>query len=195
MLIIPKHIKIVLGSSSPRRKYLLEGLNIPFTIITKETEESFPDHLLGGDVATFLAEKKASVFVDELTPETIVITADTIVCLGNKIINKPATTEEAVEMLKSLSGNTHQVFTGVCIKSMGKSILFCDETKVVFRKISSEEILFYINNYKPFDKAGAYGAQEWIGYMAIERIEGSYFNVMGLPTHLLYQKLLKFITE
>lgn len=187
-----KHKTIILGSKSPRRKELLEGLGISFETRTKEVEESFSNDLDQQKVAEFLAEKKANAFNSELTTGDIVITSDTVVLCENEILGKPKDTADAYKMLSKLSGKSHQVITGVCLKSIDKTITFSDTTRVWFKHLTSEEINYYIHNYKPFDKAGSYGIQEWIGYIGIEKIEGTYFNVMGLPVNLLYKKLYDF---
>ena len=188
--------KIILASKSPRRKHLLEGLEIKFEIKTKEIEEDYPIDLVKEQIPLFLCELKANAFSEELkNDKTIIITADTIVYINNHVLNKPKDFDDAVAMLSELSANKHEVITGVCLKSKSREILFCDTSVVYFKKLTIEEIKFYVNNYQPYDKAGAYGVQEWIGYIAIDRIEGSYFNVMGLPTHKLYNELLKFINK
>jgi len=182
--------KIILASKSPRRQELLRGLGIPFEIRTKEIDEDFPNTIDTIDVASFLAKKKAEAF--ELSIDEILITSDTAVLLTNRILNKPQNTEEAIEMLKSISGKTHKVCTGVCIKSIEKEVLFSDFTTVTYKPLSTDEIEYYIKHFKPFDKAGSYGIQEWIGFIGIEKIEGCYYNVMGLPLSKLYQELLDF---
>ena len=187
-----KNYHIILASKSPRRQLLLKGLDIPFEIKIKEVEETFPLHLKREDIALFLCELKAAAFNDELDDKTLVITADTIVWINEQALNKPKDYNDAVNILTQLSGNMHEVITGVCLKTKEKTCSFYALTKVFFKKLSQEDIEYYVTHYKPYDKAGAYGAQEWIGYVAIERIEGSYFNVMGLPTRLLYEELLKF---
>jgi septum formation protein len=182
--------KIILGSQSPRRKELLASLDIHFEVIAKDVEEIYPDGLSNIQIAEHLANLKASVFIPN--KNEIIITADTIVCLGNTVLGKPTDKESAMEMLSNLSGKSHQVITGVSILSDQQQITFSDTTTVYFTGLSAEEILFYVNNYKPFDKAGAYGIQEWIGQIGITKIEGSYFTVMGLPVHRIYEELLKF---
>lgn len=184
--------KIILASKSPRRKQLLAGLGISFEVKTKEVDESFPAHLKKEKIPLFLCRKKAEAFKGELKKNTLIITADTIVWLNNKAVNKPADRGEAVEMLKMLSGKKHTVYTAVCIKSFTKTRSFFDETDVFFKKLSTEEISYYVDKYQPYDKAGAYGAQEFIGYIGIEKISGSYFNVMGLPVKKVYEELMKF---
>lgn len=184
--------KIVLASKSPRRQQLLEQLNLPFTVRTKDTDEAFSAELKAQEIPIYLSEKKAAAFANELANDELLITADTVVWIDNKVLNKPADEAEALQMLQLLNGNMHQVFTGVCLKTNQKQISFYDETKVWFSKLSDDELKFYINNYKPFDKAGSYGAQDWIGLVGINKLSGSYFNVMGLPVHLLYQNLKLF---
>lgn len=186
--------KILLASKSPRRQYLLKELGLDFEFRTKEVDESFPDDLKAQEIPLYLCEKKADAFDEELNDNTIVITADTIVWLPqtNEVLNKPEDFNDAVRMLQLLSGKMHEVYTGVCLKSKNKTKSFYALTKVYFKPLTLEEIEFYINNYKPFDKAGSYGAQDWIGLIAVEKIEGTYFNVMGLPVKELYEELLKF---
>ncbi len=184
--------RFILASKSPRRQFLLTELGIPFELVSKEVDESFPEQLQKEEIPLFLARKKADAFEGELDDKTIVITADTIVWINNHVLNKPADAEEARVMLRELSGNRHEVFTGVCLKSANKEIAFSVCTIVYFRELTDGEIDYYISQYKPFDKAGAYGAQEFIGYIGVEKIEGSYFNVMGLPVKELYEELVKF---
>lgn len=184
---------ILLASSSPRRKLLMEEMGVPFKVSVRHVEETYPKGLSPEEVAKYISRLKADAFsVDELKNE-LIITADTVVTVDNEILGKPADRDDAVRMLQQLSGKPHQVTTGVTFKTKSKQHTFSVTTDVVFKKLSSGEIDFYIDNYKPFDKAGAYGIQEWIGHVAIEKIEGSYFNVMGLPTHQLYEQLLKFV--
>ena len=187
-----KKYTLLLASKSPRRHYLLKELGLDFEVRTKEVDESFPEQLKAAEIPLYLCEKKADAFDEELTDNTIVITADTIVWLDGHVLNKPQNFNDAVRMLQLLSGKMHEVYTGVCLKSKNKTTSFVALTKVYFKELSLEEIEFYIRNYNPYDKAGAYGAQEWIGYIAIDRIEGTYFNVMGLPVRELYEALLKF---
>lgn len=186
--------KLLLASKSPRRQYLLKELGLDFEVRTKEVDESFPDNLKAQEIPLYLCEKKANAFAEELKDNTIVITADTIVWLPqtNEVLNKPENFDDAVRMLQLLSGKMHEVYTGVCLKSKNKTKSFYALTKVYFKPLSLQEIEFYINNYHPFDKAGSYGAQDWIGLVAVEKIEGTYFNVMGLPVKELYEELLKF---
>lgn len=184
--------RFILASKSPRRQFLLNELGIPFELVTKEVDESFPEHLQRDEIPLFLARKKADAFERELDDKTIVITADTIVWINDHVLNKPENAEEAAVMLRELSGNRHEVYTGVCLKSSKKEIAFAVKTVVYFRELTAGEIDYYIRHHKPFDKAGAYGAQEFIGYIGVEKIEGSYFNVMGLPVKELYEELVKF---
>ena len=190
---LKKH-ELLLASKSPRRQYLLKELGLDFEVRTKEVDESFPDTLKAQEIPLYLCEKKANAFDEELKDNTIVITADTIVWLPqtNEVLNKPENFEDAVRMLQLLSGKMHEVYTGVCLKSKNKKKSFYALTKVYFKPLTLQEIEFYINNYHPFDKACSYGAQDWIGLVAVEKIEGTYFNVMGLPVKELYEELLKF---
>lgn len=186
------HKKVILASGSPRRFELLKQLNIPFKVRLKEVDEAYPKHLQAEEITQFLATLKANAFTNELKKEEILITADTMVWHKNKALGKPKTKEEAIKILQQLSDSTHDVITSVCVKSTEKEVVFSEVTKVTFKKLLDEEILFYIDNYQPFDKAGSYGIQEWIGYIGITKIEGSYFNVMGLPTQKLYDILTRF---
>ncbi len=184
--------ELILASKSPRRKQLLADLGLIFRVETMEVDESFPAELPAGEVAVFLAQKKAQAFLPVLQSGQLVITADTVVVCGDEILNKPVDTAQAQAMLRLLSDKKHQVITGVCLVSSEKTVSFSVRTDVWFKKLSDQEINFYIENYRPFDKAGAYGIQEWIGYIGISRIEGSYFNVMGLPVQKLYEQLSVF---
>ncbi len=188
-----KNYTITLGSASPRRKQLLTELGIEFSIKTTQKEERYPENLDGAEIAEFLAKQKAEVISKELTGNYLLITADTIVIQNNEILHKPKDKDEAQIILQNLSGKSHKVISGVCIKSAKKEVVFSSETEVTFNKLSEDEILYYIENFKPFDKAGSYGIQQWIGYIGIEKIKGSYNNVVGLPTAELYQKLKLFI--
>jgi len=183
--------QIILASGSPRRKELLAGLDLPFIIQTKEVEEIYPNDLKRKDITEYLAKLKSDAFTN-LDSNTIIITADTIVWHNGKAVMKPKNRGEAHKMIEALSNTWHEVYTSVCIKSKSKQVLFSDKTIVHFEKLTSDEIAYYVATYKPFDKAGAYGAQDWIGYIGINKLEGSYFNVMGLPVHRLYKELLKF---
>jgi len=222
-----KKYQFILASKSPRRQYLLKELGLNFEVHTKEVDETFPDNLKAQEIPLYLSQKKADAFKEDLSDNTIVITADTIVWIDNQVLNKPENFDDAVRMLKMLSGKMHEVYTGVCLKSKIKTKTFYSLTKVYFKTLSQQEIEYYINNFNPYDKAGSYGAQEClpagvnpcsedeiqflkalnkqdlienskkntkagIGYIAIEKIEGSYFNVMGLPVRELYEKFLKF---
>lgn len=180
---------ILLASSSPRRQFLLKEIGINFTIRKPDVAEDFSSDMPVNEVAMFLANKKAMHFQDAITNE-IVVAADTVVIIGNQILNKPVDRQDAIDMLSLLSANTHTVRTGVCMLSKEKLELFDDATEVTFKKLSLAEINFYVDTYSPYDKAGAYGAQDWIGMVAIEKIVGSYFNVMGLPIHKVYEKLI-----
>ncbi len=184
--------KIFLGSKSPRRQELLKNLGFDFEIFTIETEEIFPSDLKKEEVTNHLAKLKAKAYEGKLAENELVITADTIVWHNDTVLGKPKNEKEAFDILKSLSGDSHRVYTSVCIKSKVKEVVFSDCTTVFFSALSDEEINYYITNYKPFDKAGAYGIQDWIGLRAIRKIEGSYYNVMGLPTEKLYEALLQF---
>ncbi|MFP4024944.1 MAG: Maf family nucleotide pyrophosphatase [Thiohalospira sp.] len=189
-----ENYRIILASESPRRHYLLKEIGLDFEIKKKQfIDESYPDNLIREEIPLFIAEKKASVFDGELEDNEIVITADTIVWLKNKVLQKPDNYDDAVRILKELSGKCHQVYTGVCIKSKYKTQSFTACTDVYFRKLTYAEIDYYITHYQPYDKAGAYGIQEWIGYIGVEKIKGSFFNVMGLPIQKLYTQLDQFI--
>ncbi len=182
---------IILGSQSPRRKELLAGLDIEFTTkVIPGLEETYPDTLQGEEIPIYLAEQKADAYT--LEDNDLLITADTIVWLDGRVYGKPADETEAREMLRSLSGKTHDVITGVCVRTNKKNVSFASTTKVRFAELTDAEIEHYVNKYRPMDKAGAYGIQEWIGYIGVEHIEGSYFNVMGLPIQRLYTVLKEF---
>ena len=182
---------IILASKSPRRQFLLKELGLDFEIRTKDVDESFPKKLKGKQIALYLCKKKAEAFKHELKSNDLLITADTIVWIKNKVLNKPADYNDAVRMLKLLSGKVHTVYTGVSLTRSAKQKTFFAGTKVYFKKLTEKEIDFYVRNYKPYDKAGAYGAQEWIGYVGVKKIIGSYFNVMGLPVKELYEELMR----
>lgn len=182
----------ILASKSPRRQHLLQSLGIPFSIKVKEVDEVFPKGLSKTEIPVYLARLKADVFLSELAENDLLITADTIVSLDGEIIGKPGTRESAAEMLGKLSGKEHQVISGVCLSSVDKQIAFYSLTNVQFKKLSEEEIQYYISSFKPLDKAGAYGIQEWIGFIGITHIEGSFYNVMGLPVQQLYEEILRF---
>ena len=188
-----KKYNVILGSASPRRKELLSALGIKFSIKETHQEEYYPASLKGKEVAEFIAKQKASTISKKLSKNYLLITADTIVIKDNNILHKPKDTNNASKLLTHISGDTHQVITGVCIKSDKKQEIFSSITEVTFHKLSEYEITYYIEKFKPFDKAGSYGIQEWIGYIGVARINGSYNNVVGLPTTKLYQKLKLFI--
>jgi septum formation protein len=188
----PYHI--ILGSASPRRQELLKGLGFQFEVHAINADESFSDELKAEQIPLYLAEKKSKAFNRILGKNELLITSDTIVWHNGKVLNKPADFLDAVHMLTTLSGSMHEVFTAVCLRTNEKEKLFFDRTCVYFRKLSGEEIEYYVKNYNVYDKAGAYGAQDWIGYVAVEKIEGSYFNVMGLPVNKLYTELSNFLS-
>lgn len=184
--------KIILASNSPRRKELLSGLDIAYEIRTlPDIDESYPDNLRGEDIAIYIAMEKANAYRACMDDNTLLITADTIVLLGGKVYGKPLDEEDAKQMLRDLSGKTHSVVTGVCITTKEKQRAFGVSSEVRFARLDEDEIEYYVTKYKPLDKAGAYGVQEWIGYIAVEYISGSYFNIMGLPIQRLYQELKK----
>jgi len=189
------NFKIILASRSPRRQELMSELGIKFKIVTRDYDESFPDGLSGNEIALYVAKAKASVFKNEVAENEIVIAADTIVWCNNEVLGKPVDKADAIRILKEISGNTHEVITGVSLLSSKKQITFSVATKVTFEVLSDEEIDYYIDNYNPYDKAGAYGIQEWIGITACSRIEGSYFNVVGLPVQRLYKELQEFAQD
>jgi septum formation protein len=182
-------MKLILGSKSPRRQQLLQEMGYSFEIRVKETDESYPDNLPPHEVAQYISTNKAKVLQNELNEDEVLLTADTIVCVDGVILEKPKDEVEAINMLKQLSGKQHSVVTGVCIADKKKITSDYSETKVWVKDLSDTEILNYIRMYKPYDKAGSYGIQEWFGAVAIEKIEGSYNNVVGLPTHLIYKSL------
>mgnify|MGYP003606257523 FL=1 len=181
-------MKILLGSNSPRRKELLQSLGFDFEVVSINCNEIYPDNLEVENIASYLSELKANAFRN-LEASEILLTADTVVTFENKVLGKPKNREEAVEMLSHLSGKTHQVYTGISFKTSENIITKIDVADVEFSKITDEEIDFYIKNYQPFDKAGSYGIQEWLGMSKISRIKGSFYTIMGLPTHLVYETL------
>ena len=183
--------KIILASGSPRRQEYFKQLGLDFEIRPKDVKEVFPKNLRGAKIPEFLAQLKAEAFNAELKPNEIIITSDTVVWHGHKALGKPSTRQEASAMLKSLSGQWHEVITSVCLNSLDSSRTESCITKVKFRELNDDEINYYVDNFSPFDKAGGYGIQEWIGLIAIEEIQGSYSNVVGLPTHLVYQMLME----
>jgi septum formation protein len=185
--------KIILASRSPRRQQLLRETGLKFDVVIKEYEEIYPEDLDGEAIAKYVAHEKAASFKNEISDNEIVIAADTIVWCNGKVLGKPLDYKDAVRILKEISGNTHKVITGVSLLSRSRELTFSESTKVVFEALSEEEISYYINKYKPYDKAGAYGIQEWIGIVACSHIDGSYFNVVGLPVQRLYAELKNFI--
>ena len=181
-------MKILLGSNSPRGKELLQNLGFDFEVVSINCDEIFPDNLEVKNIASYLSELKANAYRN-LEKNEILLTADTVVTFEGKVLGKPKNREEAIEMLSHLSGKTHQVYTGISFKTLEKIITKTDVADVEFSKITDEEIAFYIKNYQPFDKAGSYGIQEWLGMAKISRINGSFYTIMGLPTHLVYETL------
>lgn len=182
---------LILASKSPRRQQLLKDAGFDFKVITRDIDESYPNTLETKEVARFIAEKKADAFKD-ITEDNIVITSDTVVIQGDKVLGKPADRNEAVAMLTMMSGSSHLVISGVCIAHKEQRVVFDDTTKVHFKALTVSEIEYYVDNFKPYDKAGAYGIQEWIGMVGITKIEGSYFNVVGLPVQKVYEALNQF---
>ncbi len=182
---------LILASGSPRRKSILQDLNLEFEIRTKEVDESYPNHLKGKEISEYLAKLKAFPFLSELNPNQILITADTIVWLQGQALGKPDSVDGAIAMLKLISGKTHEVISSVALTTTSKQVIVSDITKVIFKELSDDEINYYIENFKPFDKAGAYGIQEWLGFIGIKRIEGSYLNVVGFPVQKFYEALHK----
>lgn len=187
--------KVILASGSPRRKQLLSEMGIKFSVVPLSVKESYPGDLSPHQIAEYLSELKANAFPPgEMTEQSLVISSDTIVTLNNQVLGKPADRGGAIQILKLLSGNSHQVITGVTLKTLEKQKTFSVSTHVYFKELTEDEIAYYVDTFKPYDKAGAYGIQEWIGHVAIDKIDGSYFNVMGLPTHRLYMELQQFIS-
>lgn len=184
-----KNYQIILASGSPRRHHFFKELDVDFTIDVREVEEVYPPHLKASEITDYLAQLKASVFTD-ISENEILITSDTIVWKDNQAIGKPKDFDDAVLMLQNLSGNKHDVYTSVCFTSKDFQITVNDCTKVWFNELTLEEITYYLNTCKPFDKAGSYGIQDWLGYMGVEKLEGCFFNVMGLPTRLVYKTLM-----
>jgi septum formation protein maf len=184
-----KNYKLILASASPRRQQLMKDAGLTFEVRLKKIVEDYPKDLPLEKVPEYLSKVKAEAFREELQPDEVLVTADTVVCIHGKILGKPASRAEAISMLRELSGNRHLVVTGVSVTTKTKQISFSALTNVFFKELSDEEIEYYVDVYKPFDKAGAYGIQEWIGYIGIERIEGSFYNVMGLPVQKLYETL------
>ena len=185
--------KLILASNSPRRKELLAGLGVPFEVrVLQDIDEHYPENLPVNEVARYIAKEKADAYRRIVAADELIITADTVVILGDEILGKPVDEADAVRMLKLLSGRTHQVMTGVCLLTAEKESCFDVTTDVTFKALSDDEIHYYVNHYRPFDKAGAYGIQEWIGYIGVTGLHGSYYNVMGLPVQRIYQELTKY---
>ncbi|WP_293713776.1 Maf-like protein [uncultured Parabacteroides sp.] len=185
--------RIVLGSNSPRRKELLAGLDLEFDVeVIPGIDESYPDTLTSAAIPLYIARKKAEAYLEKMSDDELLITADTIVATYDRILGKPDSRENAVEMLRYLSGHVHEVITGVCLTTKEKTVSFSVDSAVSFAKLEEEDILYYVDKYRPFDKAGSYGIQEWIGYIGVEAINGSFYNVMGLPVQRLYQELKNF---
>jgi septum formation protein len=190
---VAKDYKIILASNSPRRKELLAGIDVQFEVrVIQDIDESYPSDLPTKDIAEYISHKKAAVYQQQMAPDELIITADTIVVLGNEVMGKPHDEADARRMLRELSGRTHQVITGVTLTTIQKQVSFSVETDVTFKQLSDSEIDYYVSHYKPFDKAGAYGIQEWIGHIGVTALQGSYFNVMGLPVQRIYEALRQF---
>ncbi|MCD7711090.1 MAG: Maf-like protein [Porphyromonadaceae bacterium] len=188
-----KKYDIILASNSPRRRELLSGLDIPYRVcVLPDIDESYPDTLQGEEIPLYISKKKAEAYKAQLAENTLLITADTIVWLDGRVYGKPADKADACAMLRALSGKSHTVITGVTLCTKEKEISFTASSEVSFARLTDEEIDYYVDKYAPLDKAGAYGIQEWIGYVGVTGIQGSYFNVMGLPIQRLYQELKKF---
>ena len=186
--------RLLMASTSPRRRELMEALGLPFSIVAKQgVDESYPESVSKKDVAEYIAKKKASAYASDLTADDILLTADTIVLVDKEILGKPTDEASAIGMLGRLSGQTHKVITGVALTALSSQVSFSVKTKVTMRKLTAEQIDYYVRTYRPLDKAGAYGIQEWIGLVGIDYIEGSYHNVMGLPTQRLYAELASFV--
>ena len=185
-----KEYNLILASGSPRRQNFFKELDVDFTIDVRTIEETYPNHLIGAEITDYLAQLKATPF-DALSEKDILVTSDTIVWKDNKAIGKPKDYEDAKGMLQNLSGSMHEVITSVTFTSKNFQLTVNDTTKVWIKELSEEEINYYLDTYEPYDKAGSYGIQEWFGYVSIERLEGSYFNVMGLPTRLVYKTLIE----
>ena len=186
-------VRVVLASQSPRRRELLAGLGIPFEVrVIEDIDEHFPEQLPASETALYIAKRKAEAYRGQMADDELIITADTVVIVGDEILGKPADEADALRMLRLLSGRTHQVTTGVCLMTTKMQRSFDVTTDVTFKTLSDEEIIYYVNRYKPFDKAGAYGIQEWIGYIGVTGLHGSYYNVMGLPVQRIYTELQAF---
>ena len=184
--------KVILASGSPRRRELMAGLGVNYEVrILPDVDESYPDTLQGEEIPLYIAKEKADAYIPMMQPDELIITADTIVWLDGKVLGKPRDREDALQMLRTMSGRTHEVFTGVCITTTDWQRSFTAQTEVRFATLSEDEIIYYVDNFKPMDKAGAYGVQAWIGFIGVENISGSYYNIMGLPVQKLYRELLK----
>lgn len=184
--------KVILASGSPRRRELMAGLGVNYEVrMLPDVDESYPDTLQGEEIPLYIAKEKADAYIPMMQPDELIITADTIVWLDGKVLGKPRDREDALQMLRTMSGRTHEVFTGVCITTTDWQRSFTAQTEVRFATLSEDEIIYYVDNFKPMDKAGAYGVQEWIGFIGVENISGSYYNIMGLPVQKLYRELLK----
>jgi septum formation protein len=188
-----QHKNIILASGSPRRQQFFKEMDIPFSIRLKEIEEVYPNHLKAEEITNYLAALKAKAFEDTLQENDILVTSDTIVWLDGNALGKPKDRTDAVAMLQKLSNQTHEVITSVCLKSIAKTEIFHCITKVTFTALTDEAIHYYLEKYEPFDKAGSYGIQDWIGLIGISKIEGSYTNVVGLPTELLFKKIITYV--
>ena len=187
-----KKFNIVLASNSPRRKELMSGLGVDYVVKTlPDVDESYPDTLQGEEIPAYTSREKAEAYQSMIEPDELLITADTIVWMNGEVLGKPKDREDAIRMLRKLSGASHQVITGVCLTTKGWQNSFTVTTDVTFAVLSEEEIVYYVDKYSPMDKAGAYGVQEWIGFIGVESISGSYYNVMGLPVQKLYRELIK----
>lgn len=184
--------KVILASASPRRQELIRGLGIEVAVKVRSIDEQFPPELKREQVARFIAERKADAFRDDLGENEIIITGDTTVCIEDDILNKPENREEAIAMIKRLCKRTHSVISAVCILSSGREVVIHDETEVTFGDLTDDEIAYYVDQFRPYDKAGAYGIQEFIGYIGITELKGSYYTVMGFPLHLVYRELKSF---
>ena len=182
--------KVILASGSPRRRELMAGLGVNYEVrILPDVDESYPDTLQGEEIPLYIAKEKADAYIPMMQPDELIITADTIVWLDGKVLGKPRDREDALQMLRTMSGRTHEVFTGVCITTTDWQRSFTAQTEVRFATLSEEEIAYYVDNFQPMDKAGAYGVQEWIGFIGVENISGSYYNIMGLPVQRIYNEL------
>ena len=182
--------KVILASGSPRRRELMAGLGVNYEVrILPDVDESYPDTLQGEEIPLYIAKEKADAYIPMMQPDELIITADTIVWLDGEVLGKPRDREDALQMLRTMSGRTHEVFTGVCITTTDWQRSFTAQTEVRFATLSEEEIAYYVDNFQPMDKAGAYGVQEWIGFIGVENISGSYYNIMGLPVQRIYNEL------